>query len=251
MPVPEPPSLDQVHGLVDDPDAGVRTTADSRKPESDEESLSPSETLAWLGHRRPREFAVWADDLAVFGEKPDPELSFLGIRALAQLAPPPRGRSEKETEVGRPPSRIAPRSASGGVARSRRRSRRPRPGSDRRHRPASRDSDERRPSQDQDRCRHRGGEPAVGTGDRLGRRSRAQRRHRRRGRKRAASRTGRLSVIGSVCPKCSVSGPLADQFSELRSVSTRYAPAGSNPNAISPSSGSEVRSSSSCPRHSR
>lgn len=45
------------------------------------------ETLAWLGERRPREFEVWADDLAAFAERQDPELAFLGIRALAQLAP--------------------------------------------------------------------------------------------------------------------------------------------------------------------
>ncbi|MDR5673021.1 HEAT repeats containing protein [Halalkaliarchaeum sp. AArc-CO] len=43
------------------------------------------ETLAWLGERRPREFEVWADDLAAFADRREPELSYLGIRALAQL----------------------------------------------------------------------------------------------------------------------------------------------------------------------
>ena len=153
---PGHPSLDQVQGLVVDPDAvPVRTTAggtggDStsdryrtddgqqttdRNRTGDEElrtespsrgaSLSPTEyvvrvhelvyqdpaaagdrvgdllvlasegdddvrkmageTLAWLGERRPREFEVWADDLAAFADQQDPELAFFGIRALAQL----------------------------------------------------------------------------------------------------------------------------------------------------------------------
>lgn len=81
----------RVHELVyEDPVAAGDRVGDLLVlAEEDDPELreTAGETLAWLGERRPREFEVWADDLAAFAERSDPDLAFLGLRALAQLAP--------------------------------------------------------------------------------------------------------------------------------------------------------------------
>lgn len=81
----------RVHELVyEDPSAAGNRVGDLLVLAEEGDSRlreTIAETLAWLGERRGREFDVWADDLAAFGEKPDPDLAFLGLRALAQLAP--------------------------------------------------------------------------------------------------------------------------------------------------------------------
>ncbi|MGM0606304.1 MAG: adaptin [Halobacteriota archaeon] len=48
---------------------------------------SISDTLEWIGYRRPREFVVWADGFAALADASDPDRAFIGIRSLAQLAP--------------------------------------------------------------------------------------------------------------------------------------------------------------------
>lgn len=81
----------RVHELVyDDPVAAGDRVGDllviAKQGDADLRETA-GETLAWLGERRPAEFEVWADDLAAFAHEPDPELAYLGLRALAQLAP--------------------------------------------------------------------------------------------------------------------------------------------------------------------
>lgn len=45
-----------------------------------------AETIEWIGIRRPREFVVWSEGFRTIARSDDPELAFVGLRSLAQLA---------------------------------------------------------------------------------------------------------------------------------------------------------------------
>lgn len=45
-----------------------------------------TDAIEWIGIRRPREFVVWSDGFRTIAQSEDPELAFVGLRSLAQLA---------------------------------------------------------------------------------------------------------------------------------------------------------------------
>ena len=45
-----------------------------------------SDTIEWLGYRRPQEFVTWSDGFVMCATADDPEQAYLGLRSLAQVA---------------------------------------------------------------------------------------------------------------------------------------------------------------------
>ncbi len=45
-----------------------------------------AEAIEWIGIRRPRELVVWSEGFRTIARSDDPELAFVGLRSLAQLA---------------------------------------------------------------------------------------------------------------------------------------------------------------------